>query len=221
MKKVVIPDYLSDKIARGNAILFLGAGASYGCRSSRDNSLCPNGAELGKILSETFLGGKRANEPLARIADYAQSEAGRAAVQAKVYDVFDPIEPQAFHSIVTTFRWRAIVTTNYDRVIEKSYEAARDRLQDPVPILRDGDMARLADNARGVPIFKIHGCVSQSGDTKVPLILANEQYVKHSLGRERLTTNFKKMARDSPVIFCGYQFQDLHTSPAQGYLAVA
>lgn len=209
MKQIKISDYIIEKITRGNAILFLGAGASYGC-SSRDGRPCPGGVELGKILSDTFLGGKRANEPLARIADLAESEAGRAAVQAKIFEVFDPIEPQAFHDLIARFRWRAIVTTNYDRVIEKSYEAVKDRLQDPVVILRNGDMARLVDNVRAVPIIKLHGCVSQSGDTTIPLVLANEQYVKHSQGRERLATSFRGMAQDNPVIFCGYQFQDLH-----------
>lgn len=209
MKRLEIPSYIAEKISRGNAILFLGAGSSYGC-SAANGFQCPNGTGLGKILSDSFLGGKRAQEPLARIADYAESEAGRAAVQAKVFEVFDPIEPNDFHKIVTQFRWRAIVTTNYDRVIEKSYENSKDRLQDPVPILRNGDMARLTDNARGVPIIKIHGCITQSGDTKIPLVLANEQYVKHSSGRERLASTFKEMAQDCPVIFCGYQFQDLH-----------
>lgn len=143
MKKVSIPDYVAEKIARGNAILFLGSGSSFGCRSPREPKLCPSGQELGKILSATFLGGKRAHEPLARIADLAQSEAGLATVQAKLFEIFDPMEPCDFHHIIPHFRWRAIFTTNYDRVIEKAYEATKDRLQDPVVILRDGDMARL------------------------------------------------------------------------------
>lgn len=210
MKAVSIPPVILEKISRGEAVLFLGAGASYGCRSSKDNSTCPTGPELGRLLSEKFLGGKRASEPLARIADFAISEAGLADVQRYVADIFDPIKPSDFHLLIPKFRWRAIVTTNYDRVIEQAYEKAVDRLQDPVPVLRDGDMGRANLDVRGVPILKLHGCISQAGDTSVPLILANEQYVKHSRGRERLSTNFKELARDHPIIFCGYQFNDLH-----------
>lgn len=210
MKLESIPPYIQDRITRGDAVLFLGAGASYGCKSSKDGSPCPDGAELGRLLSREFLGGKREKEQLARIADLAHSEAGQSAVQRKVAEIFEPIEPQPFHLLLPKFRWRAIVTTNYDRVVEKAYEQVAGRLQDPVTVIRNGDMSRAIANPRAVPIIKLHGCISQYSDTSAPLVLANEQYTKYSKGRERLAITFQELARDYPVIFCGYQFNDLH-----------
>jgi tetratricopeptide (TPR) repeat protein len=210
MNPEIIPAYLLEQISRGEAVLFLGAGASHGCKSNKDQSSCPNGNDLGKILSNTFLGGKRSGEQLARIADFAIAEAGLAAVQRKIAEIFEPIEPQGFHKIMPRFRWKAIITTNYDRVIEKSYEAVPERMQDPVPIVRNGEMSRAMTTPQSLPIIKLHGCVSQYGEFSSPLVLANEQYVKHSKGRERLATTFQELARDFPVIFCGYQFNDLH-----------
>lgn len=210
MKFESIPPYIQERIARGDAVLFLGAGASYGCKSSKDGTDCPGGAELGRILSREFLGGQRAAEKLTRIADLAISEAGLAAVQRKVADVFDPIEPAPFHLLIPKFRWKAIVTTNYDRVVEKAYQMVGDRLQDPVPVVRNGEMGRASEHPRAVPIIKLHGCISQYGDLTTPMILANEQYTKHAKGRERLATSFQELARDYPVLFCGYQFDDLH-----------
>lgn len=205
-----IPPYIQERIARGDAVLFLGAGASYSCKSSKDGSDCPGGAELGRILSKEFLGGQRSTEKLARIADLSISEAGLAAVQRKIADVFEPIEPAPFHLLIPKFRWKAIVTTNYDRVVEKAYQAVDDRLQDPVPVVRNGEMGRATEHPRSVPVIKLHGCVSQYGDLATPMVLANEQYTKHAKGRERLATSFQELARDNPVIFCGYQFDDLH-----------
>lgn len=210
MKFEAIPPYVQERIARGDAVLFLGAGASYGCKSNKDGGECPGGAALGQLLSTTFLGGKRATEKLARIADLSISEAGLAAVQRKVAEIFEPIDPAPFHKLVPKFRWKAIVTTNYDRVVEKSYELVSDRLQDPVPVIRNGDIARANQNPRSVPIIKLHGCISQYGELSAPLVLANEQYARHSKGRERLALTFQELARDFPVIFCGYQFDDLH-----------
>lgn len=42
------------------------------------------------------------------------------------------------------------------------------------------------------------------------MVVANEQYAKHSKGRERLATHFQEIARDFPLVFCGYNFNDLH-----------
>src|SRR5690606_34450401 len=122
----------------------------------------------------------------------------------------EPIEPAPFHYVIPKFRWKAIVTTNYDRVVEKAYESSPERLQDPIPVVRNGDMGRVSQSPRAVPIIKLHGCISQHGDLNTPLVLANEQYVKHAKGRERLAISFKELACDYPVIFCGYQFDDLH-----------
>lgn len=210
MRFDAIPPYIQERIARGDAVLFLGAGASYGSKSSKDGSECPGGAELGRILSNEFLGGRRATDKLARIADLAISEAGLAAVQRKIADIFEPIEPAPFHLLIPKFRWKAIVTTNYDRVVEKAYQAVGDRLQDPVPVVRNGEMGRAGEHPRSVPIIKLHGCISQFGDLTTPMVLANEQYTKHAKGRERLATSFQELARDYPVIFCGYRFDDLH-----------
>lgn len=205
-----VPPYIQERIARGDAVLFLGAGASYGCKSKLDKTTCPGGAKLGELLSKEFLGGKRNGEKLARIADLAISEGGLAAVQRKVAEIFEPIEPEPFHLTIPKFRWKAIVTTNYDQVTEKAYSSAPDRLQDPVPVVRNGEMGRAYANPRSVPIIKLHGCISQYGDLQNPLILANEHYTRYSKGRERLATSFQELARDYPVIFCGYNFDDLH-----------
>lgn len=201
---------LIDQIKEGKVILFLGAGASYGCKSADGMKQALMGAELGKALSEKFLGGRRATEPLAKIADYATSDSSVLDVQLFVQGIFESIEPQDFHRIIPRFKWKAIVTTNYDRVVEKAYEQDRNRLQDPLVVIKDGDMRAYEDSVSAVPIIKIHGCISRATDTALPLVIANEQYAKYQNGRARLVTAFREMAKDYPVIFCGYEMNDAH-----------
>lgn len=203
---------LLDQIKEGKAILFLGAGASYGCKSADGIKKAPTGQGLGKALSDQFLGGRRAGEPLAKIADYATTEASVLDVQLFIKSVFESIEPLPFHSIITQFKWKAIVTTNYDRIVEKAYENSPERMQNPLVIIRDGDMRLYEDSVNAVPIIKIHGCISRASDTDVPLVIANEQYAKYRRGRARLVTAFQEMAKDHPVIFCGYEISDAHIS---------
>ncbi|MEO7067287.1 MAG: SIR2 family protein [Rhodanobacter sp.] len=208
--KMDLSPRLLDQVKEGKAILFLGAGASYGCKSADGTKEALTGLGLGKALADRFLGGRRGNEPLAKIADYAKTEASLLDVQLFIQSIFESIEPQPFHSIMTQFKWKAIVTTNYDRVIEKAYEKTIDRFQNPLVIIRDGDMRAYEDSINAVPIIKIHGCISRASDTDLPLVIANEQYAKYRNGRERLVTAFREMAKDHPVIFCGYEMNDAH-----------
>ena len=199
-----------DQIKEGKAILFLGAGASYGCTSINGERKALTGAQLGVAISEKFLGGKRSAEALAKIADYATSDSSVLDVQNFIKQTFESIEPQEFHKLIPLFKWRAIVTTNYDRVVEKAYEQTQARIQNPLVIIQDGDLRAIEDTINAVPIFKIHGCISRVADTNIPLIIANEQYAKYQDGRSRLITAFKEMAKDHPVIFCGYEIADPH-----------
>src|SRR5690242_13209727 len=154
-----IPPALLEQIGRGRAILFLGAGASHGATSPNGRFRALSGEELGRALSDRFLGGRYKNATLKRIADFAASEHSLSDVHLFVKDHFDPLEPTTAHKLIPRFRWHAIVTTNYDRLVEKAYHADNARLQNPVPIIRNGDnFSRAVEDPRAVPILKLHGC---------------------------------------------------------------
>lgn len=210
MKRLEVSPRVLGAIRDGKAILFLGAGASFGCVSADGKVSALMGRELGNTLSKEFLGGARSDETLGRIADYASTDSSVLEVQNFVKGIYDPVEPTDFHLLIPQFRWKAIVTTNYDRVIEKAYAKVRDRLQDPYVAIRDGDLRGLADAGDSVPILKLHGCVSAASDTSLPMVLGNEQYAKFEKGRSRLVNRFQDIAKDHPVIFCGYEFDDAH-----------
>jgi hypothetical protein len=55
MQTFEVPDYLAKRLAAGRAILFLGAGASVGCRNQLGRHP-PLGGELARILSGGYLG---------------------------------------------------------------------------------------------------------------------------------------------------------------------
>jgi len=152
------------------------------------------------------------SEPLARVADYASSQTSLLDVQLFIQKLLESVDPFEFHKLIPTFKWNSIVTTNYDRVIEKSYEGKHDRKQNPLIIVGNGDMRQLEETFNAVPIIKIHGCITRAADTAVPMILANEQYAKFTNGRERLATSFRERAMDHAIIFCGYKLGDPHIS---------
>ena len=107
-------DLLSPNLLRqirdGNAILFLGAGASHGT-THRTNGHIPGTADLREALSDRFLGGSLKDRSLADVAEYAKNESSLDEVQRLVYDLFEPLMPASFHHLIPSFRWHAIVTT--------------------------------------------------------------------------------------------------------------
>lgn len=208
MNNSILSPWLDEKILKGEAILFLGAGASKGaCGPHGEKPL--DGDKLRDVLSDRFLGGALKDKPLAQVAEYAKSESSLADVQAVINELFSPLEPADFHLLIPSFRWHAIVTTNYDFIVERAYAKNDNPLQELAPIIRDGDrITEKLRNPSAVPYLKLHGCLSARTDPSLPLILASAEYAKHRHGRDRLFTYFQDWARENPVIFCGYDVAD-------------
>ena len=90
-------------------------------------------------MSDRFLGGALKDRSLAAVAEFAANETSLGTVQQFVRDLFEPFGPATFHKFLPTFRWKAIATTNYDLIVERSYRDVSDRLQTPVKRFKDGD----------------------------------------------------------------------------------
>lgn len=200
----LLPPYLIESIQRGEALLFLGAGASVGAISS-SNKKAPRGDELRDLIADRFLGGRLKDKSLAQVSEYAKSEGGLPDVQQFISECFNSLQPANFHLLIPTFRWYAIVTTNFDLVVERAYSNCLNRQQTLEPIIQDGDrFSQVLRDPNKVPYLKLHGCISHVSDPNLPLILASEEYAKHRKNRERLFRHFADWARERPVIFCGY-----------------
>lgn len=204
---LILPAALREDIRMGRVVLFLGAGASLGAKDSMGNQP-PLAPQLRDILADQFLGGKYKDSPLAWVAELAISETDLATVQDFIADILNKMEPAPFHLTVPTFRWRGIVTVNYDRIIEAAYSKGS-RIQELVPFLSDRD--RIDEKLRSpnhLALLKLHGCVTRTHETELPLILTVDQYVTHRGGRERLFRTLEEWALEYPIVFIGHGGQD-------------
>ena len=84
-----IPHHLIQQVLAGKAILFLGAGASYGATSKTPPTAPPLGRQLGDLLSDKFLGGDSKDKPLTMIAEYCIDATDLRTVQRYIADVFN------------------------------------------------------------------------------------------------------------------------------------
>jgi hypothetical protein len=119
-KELELPPALVTAVTEQAAVLFLGAGASFGA-CHPNHAKIPSGNDLKDHLSERFLGGKLKNRTLSHVAEMCISETDLLTVQTFIRDKFLPFEPADHHLIIPRFFWHAIVTTNYDLIIEKTY----------------------------------------------------------------------------------------------------
>ncbi len=203
-----ISSWMLGKIASGKAILFLGAGAAYDAATSQGPKSI-SGNQLRDLLSDEFLGGEQKDKSLVQVADYAKYQAGLNEVQTFIRNQFDPLQPTDFHKLIPLFKWHSIFTTNYDLIVERSYDLVQGRLQNLAPIIRDGDnFSDAISDPNVVPYFKLHGSISTINDKSLPLILASEEYAKHKTNRKRLFQHLGDFGKEHPIIFCGYQIAD-------------
>lgn len=210
MKENLISPWILKKIQYGEAILFLGAGAVIGAESSTGKK-APTSDKLRDKLCDLFLDGTRKDWPLHKVADYAMIMSSLEEVQLFIKDEIKDLEPADFHLLIPLFKWHAIVTTNYDLVVEKAYDNTPDGLQTLESIICDGDnFSKKISDPLTVPYLKLHGCITRINDPELPLILSTEQYVKYDKNRKRLFSNLRDWGYDHPIIFCGYDVNDPH-----------
>lgn len=204
-----IPPYLAQEVRNGKVVLFLGAGASMGATSAAEVKSPPTGIALAGLLSKRFLGGEASDKALATVADYCIATTDLLTVQEYIGQIFRPFEPAPFHSAIADFRWAALVTTNYDQIIEKAYTRNAKRLQTLVPVLRTRDRIdyELRDINK-IAFLKLHGCISKIDDISLPLILTVDQYNAYKAERTKLFSRFEELAGEYTVVFVGYRVDD-------------
>jgi hypothetical protein len=120
--------------------------------------------------------------------------------------------PLTSNHLIPQFRWKAIATTNFDLIVERTYAAVPNALQKLVKSVKDGDLFdhRMNETTHPVGFYKLHGCIESYTDEAIPLILSNVQYASYELNRGRFYSRFRDLGHEYPVIFAGYSISDPH-----------
>lgn len=192
-------------------MLFLGAGASRDA-GHPDGKKIPQSYKLRDLICDRFLNGELKTKPLGYVVSLAAKQEGIPEFQRYIHDLLLPFEPSDFHLLIPKFRWRAIVTTNLDLIVEKAYESVEKRFQNLVKTVKDGDSfdTRLQEETNPVGFFKLHGCIDHFTDSGIPFVLGNEQYANYKKNRKRFYNRFEDLGHEYPIIFAGYSLSDPH-----------
>lgn len=210
---MTLPQTLIDKIKQGKVVLLLGSGALYGAKLAKDNKI-PLGNELRNILCDKFLRGDFKDRSLKFVSELSISQYSLSTVQDFIKDYLWNLEPAEFHLKIPLFHWRALFTTNYDRLLEICYDKVKSRVQTYTIILSNDDRldeTRITNDK--VPIIKLHGCITRTHDQQLPLVLTTEQYNDTlEINRDRLFSHLYDLAYENSIVFVGHSLEDHNIS---------
>lgn len=189
------------KARAGKVVLFLGAGASIAAGA-------PSSDELTRAIREEFLDGVVGSGDLIEAVSAALDTPGldRAELEDFVRAKLD-LQPSSAHLKIPLHSWQAILTTNYDDLVEAAYRAMRNRAQRCEPVFSSEFSRRQSDYVDLVRLFKLMGCVTgQSPDSR--MALSRSDYNRKLRKRGSLFRLLYDFMKDGTVVYIGYSFRD-------------
>jgi SIR2-like protein len=205
----------------GYAMLFLGAGSTRNCRR-------PDGRGGFK---RGFTGDDLAREILTELNDgvdpqlknvgltqasefYASTSAGaRAGLDRLIQDRLSDLRPIGGHYLAASFPWRAVVTTNYNRVAEDAWAEAHAggyAANELLAIRTDADIIQHSGDTKRTRLYKPHGCVTIRRQPANRMVLTSLDYFESERIRKAIYESVRSLARDCSTVFVGYSLND-HT----------
>ena len=169
-----------------------------------------NDFQRGLTGGDTKLVGQLPTDPL-RIAEVFQAQFGRAALLdlvAKHVPAADFV-PGAAHRRLRDIPWAAIVTTNYDDLLERAFDPVRKVRS----IVTDEDLTqhRTLDD---IAIVKMHGDLARR-DT---IVIAEEDYRQYATTRPGISVKVRQLLVEHPLLFLGFSLVDPHFSTIDGWI---
>lgn len=189
----------------GNAVLFLGAGFSFGSENVGGN-LPLSGRSLAKKLYE-LAGVDTDDDNLSLASQMFLRNRSASELASLLRDMFTIKNPAPYHLQIASMNWRRIYTTNYDNLFELSANK-EGKAVTPV-IVTDPPEKHISDNHVCV---HINGFIQrlEHGDLENNFKLTFESYLRDDFTPSKWKTVFQNdIALARAVIFIGYSMYDL------------
>ena len=183
--------------------LLLGAGASV-------PSGAPTGRELAHRLWSSVAKCEPMSDELIETSTILSRRFSRRDVVQAVVDGLRDLKPTGGLLGLPQLSWKAVFTTNFDRLVEAAYKECKIPL---VPIRSNFDFTN-REQDEGTRLFKIHGCISQDrefGD-KSSMTLTEQDYATHQKYRQVLFVRLLDTLMSGDVLLIGQSLADRHLS---------
>jgi len=198
-----LPLGLRQVLESGDCVLFVGAGIGGHLRKP-DGSVAPDGETLARECCARFDITPESSD-LSKVAQLVEIRKSRIDLEAFLKKRLSDLEPDDTFRWLTTFRWRAVFTTNYDRALIRAYEQNPDAPQIPVPMSVTSELEYTNPQVQ-VPIFYLHGTLF--GDNPSRIVITQDDYARFQSKRKMLWSRLKTEFATSTLLYVGYSGRD-------------
>ncbi|WP_152054214.1 SIR2 family protein [Tautonia marina] len=198
MSEIGLPEFYDNyvkSLTDGTAALFAGAGLS------RPAGFVDWKGLMREIASDLHLDIDIEYDLIAIAQYHLNKRRTRATLNRKLVEEYtEDVRQTENHKLIANLPIRTVWTTNYDKLIENAYEAARKRVEvktDPknlVPLKRRVDAM----------IYKMHGDVSSPDNA----VLTKEDYELYNVTRQAFTQVLESDLISKTFLFLGFSFTD-------------
>tara|TARA_B110000971_G_scaffold122578_1_gene125537 strand:+ start:1395 stop:3824 length:2430 start_codon:yes stop_codon:yes gene_type:complete len=183
-----------------NTVLFFGSGSSV-----------PSGApSVAKIIERV---GREFNIDtegfsLTEVTSIAEVKKSRSELVGCLRSMFNKIHVTGALLNLPLYSWKNIYTTNYDKLVEQSYE----KKNKPLSVVSSNYDFREQKYPEAAKLYKLHGCIDKdiSDGNQSRIIISEADYDNTSEYREYLWDAFKHDLNSSNIVIIGYSLADPH-----------
>lgn len=183
-----------------NTVLFFGSGSSV-----------PSGApSVGKIIERIGheLNVDTEGFSLTEVTSIAEAKRSRTELISCLRSMFRRINVTGALLNLPLYNWKNIYTTNYDKLVEQSYE----KKDKPLSVISSNYDFREQKYPEATKLYKLHGCIDKdiSDGNQSRIIISEADYDNTSEYREFLWDAFKHDLNGSNIVIVGYSLADPH-----------
>lgn len=190
------------ELAKGNTILFLGAGASVGEKRYLSKEII--------AYHEERVGKSYGLSDITKFVDVLSSDPGfnRDRFDEEVEGMLRKYQTTEAHRTLTTVPWREIITTNYDLLIEQAYDenaSSHEVMQrlHPIRELREYSYRPANDEVRYI---KLNGCISDK--RRYPLVFSSRDFEGANKYYKAVLQDLLNLSPAISFLAVGYSFSD-------------
>lgn len=194
-----VPKPLLDDVVQGRCIPIIGAGFSQNAEMPTGLSM-PSWEDLGKYFSE-LIHDYTYSTPIDAISafSYEFSKVKLVEELAKVLHI-QSANPGAAHDSFAKVPFTTVITTNFDFLLERTYESARRRHW----VIMNEDQLSMNMSEPGTVILKIHGDLNHPSR----LVATEEDYDTFLDTYPLLSTYISNLLISRTPLFIGYSLED-------------
>jgi hypothetical protein len=204
-----------EQLGDSRAMLFLGAGSTRNCRRP-DGKRGLTGDELAQEILTELNGGidpKLQGVGLTQASEFYTSNKAstRGGLDRLIQERLGDLQPTVGHYLAASLPWRAIVTTNYNRVVEDAWGEAHAggyAANELLAIRTDADILQHSGDTKRTRLYKPHGCITIPTQQAHRMVLTSLDYFESEKLRKEIYQAIRSLSKDCSTVFVGYSLID-------------